>query len=1480
MRNFLFFIVSLISFSGMVIGQSNACNTGTGNEIVVNGTCSTFNMRNNTVNDPTETNCGGGLNRDKWMWFIASATTTTVSFNNPTTNRESKVFIYENTSLNCGTKTYLTCNDNPGNGADESFSFTTVVGRYYFVRIGSTNGDLDGGTLCVTSVIPPPANDNCAGAIALTAPSGSCVTTSGTTSGATSSGVALSCGSGADDDVWFTFNAPAAGSYVVQVSGAGANFDAVVEVFSGACGSLTSLGCANSNGNGGSEGLNVTVPAAGTYRVRVFHNGTGSSSTPTFNICVVTPPINDNCSGAINIPMNNCGSPLAATSLNASLSQAGCTGTADDDVWYSFVATGTGIAQLNLTSSASYDAVLQVFSGTCGSLSAISGCINVTGNGGAESTTVTGLVNGQTYYVRVYHSGTGSGSNTFTLCVTDIVPCTLGTGNVNVAALPYNSGAVTTCGQVNDVTSTNVTNYCGSSYYYDGEDVVYNFTAPTSGQVTITLTSAGTWTNLSAHEGCPTAGGPCVGSSQSSSGSKTITICVTAGVTYYVVVDSWPSPACNAYTLNISSVFGGGASATNDLPCNAVPMTLNVPASGDNACTGSASEPANPSCWSTGVRNTVWYSIVAPASGQLKIKTLATGSNPLQNTQIAIYSGACGPGMTMIACNDNAPACGTYTQYYSELSVTGLTPGVTYYIVVDGNGNSIGSFDILAIDGTLNFPAVPGQDCFPALPVCNNTMTTGNPGYQAIGGTCDHTGVNNCTSGEANSVWYEFTLATDTDVLFDIIPNDFGNPTNPITGQANPGYSGAGSETDYDWVLWKTSGTGSTTCAAILSSGGDNEQACNFSYLGVTGTTLSGNSPAAYPGFDDAYEVAPFGNTGDVYLLVIQNYSNSTSGFSIVFPPGMITPASSNDVYWSGGANTSNWNSITNWGGCAVPACGINAYILNSSTYQPILTAGTYNVNNLTINPGATLTLQNGATLNVCGNFTNNGNLVCLPGSTVNFVGTGVQNVSGSFVGADAFHHLLVTKTSGSVFLVNDITVNGNLTTANGTSILNSNGRYVRLGGNFANNNGNTTYSNTGTTGTLEFLGSTTQNYNQGASQLDLNFVVINNTGGLANGVNLQTNMFIKASTGTLTLTLGTITTGANRVDVANSAVSSVSTGNATSFVNGNLRRALLGTGSYEWPVGNVSKGYQRATTNFSSNSNPFVDARFDVWPGGLPVQGGSDCATTFSMDAMDNGYWTLVGNGSAATYNMSLYPTNVTNAASGWTIMKQQNYNLTGWLLNGTCAASTVSQINRNNMTNFSVFGIAQAPTPLPIELLYFNGEMVGEDNLLTWATVSEKNNDFFSLERSRNGVDFEVLAIVPGAGTSTSTLHYDKFDYDPYAGVTYYRLKQTDYDGQYMYSQTIALNRGLREAIVSELFPNPANNSVNFELNTPKSGLVQVQLYDNAGRLISTSNFEAHVGSNNFQLDLSELARGVYSTVIRFEHLENTQIKQLIKN
>jgi len=119
----------------------------------------------------------------------------------------------------------------------------------------------------------------------------------------------------------------------------------------------------------------------------------------------------------------------------------------------------------------------------------------------------------------------------------------------------------------------------------------------------------------------------------------------------------------------------------------------------------------------------------------------------------------------------------------------------------------------------------------------------------------------------------------------------------------------------------------------------------------------------------------------------------------------------------------------------------------------------------------------------------------------------------------------------------------------------------------------------------------------------------------------------------------------------------------------------------------------------------------------------------------------------------------------------------------------------------------------PLPIELLFFNGKSEKESIGLSWATATELNNDYFSIEKSTDGIAWMVLENIPGAGNSTMNLQYTFKDIAPEAGIQYYRLKQTDFDGTFTYSVAIAINfEGSANANSISIYPNPnASNQLN---------------------------------------------------------------------
>ncbi|MGL2967294.1 fibronectin type III domain-containing protein [Flavobacterium sp. XGLA_31] len=355
-----------------------------------------------------------------------TATTFTLNWTTPTGGTSNAITYKIQITTNAGFT-----NNIPGSPFTVADPTTTLsvsgltAGTTYYYRVLASNGcDSSYTTGSITTSI---TNDDCANAIALTVnPSVTCVTsTSGTTIGATQS--ATGCQGTADDDVWYKFTA-AATQHTITVTPSTLT-DAVFQVYNASCGGI-SFGCINSTSSTSPESISISGLTAGTtYYIRVYSYGNGNSYRGNFEICVTTPvaPVNNDCSGAIALTVNStttCITSTNGTTQYATQSQTGCSGTADDDVWYSFVATNTS-HKVTVSPITLSNAVFQVFSGSCSGLTSLQ-CTNATSGSAIEASTVTGLTVGATYYVRVYASASGSGAGTFSICVT--TPCSSGNG--------------------------------------------------------------------------------------------------------------------------------------------------------------------------------------------------------------------------------------------------------------------------------------------------------------------------------------------------------------------------------------------------------------------------------------------------------------------------------------------------------------------------------------------------------------------------------------------------------------------------------------------------------------------------------------------------------------------------------------------------------------------------------------------------------------------------------------------------------------------------------------------------------------------------------------------------------------------------------------------------------------------------------------------------------------------------------------------
>ena len=1029
-----------------------------------------------------------------------------------------------------------------------------------------------------------------------------------------------------------------------------------------------------------------------------------------------------------------------------------------------------------------------------------------------------------------------------------------GTGYVSVTSLPYSSTSRTTCGKVNDFTSSNTTT-CGSSTFLNSEEEIFEFKPASTGIVTISISNASSSNcAIMLYKGCPSTTQTCNSSScviynQNSSTSKTMCGTLTMDSIYYLIVDG--SSGCFSYDISISAP---SSSTSNDYPCGATALTLGSVVSDDNTCATGTSEPSTPTCWTAGTLNTLWYSFTAPSSGQVHF---GYQNGSLTQPQIELFSGTCSSPVSV------SGTCNAYSQVLCPgATFTGLTPNATYMIRLDGTSNAVGSFSFVVDDNSGQLTQV-SADCGGAIEMCStvyyaaaNSMGCGSKNEVPTSGSISNpsTNPNCCNQGclldeELNSRWYRLNIATSGTLAWSL--------SGTVTGF-------------FDWEMWNIT---NSSCSAI-SGNTLSPIRCNWnaSSNGFTGM----QSPVPTGGVSGNFEQPLSVTAGETYVLCVTNYSSQIAAYTLDFSNSTCTFGGSTST-WIGYSNTT-WTSASNWSGCnGVPSCTVSG-VVNSSGNQPVVSSSS-SVKDMTVNSGSTLTISAGVTLTVCGNLTINGTLSASPTSTIILNGSGTQYLGGTLSGTNKIGNLTITKSSGTVILNSDVEIAGSLTTTNSTSILSANGKYIKLAGNFSNASGSITFTNVGT-GTLEFNGTSAQTYSPGGT-LTLYNVKMNQSPASSvtlSGGNLNLS-------GNLTLTSGRILTGTNEVSVTNTASACVPTGNANSYVDGSLRRSVTSFASYDFPVGQSSsgEGWQRANIAFSGATTATnLLAKFQSYASLPSAPGFIECGNNYNLPPLNNGYWTITATPTGATgsYNTTLYNTAGTysnsSGAVAWTVIKNDG---SGWALNGTCATSTINQVVRTGMSGFSDFGTGQATLFLPIQLSSFTGIVTPGGNSLSWETESELNNDFFTLERSPDISQFMSIEVIKGAGTSSSHHSYHSLDRHPYEGMNFYRLKQTDFNGKFTYSHIVALENHAPLTTVISISPNPSHDETEIELSAPEDADLTVEINDITGNPVNVMTEEIHPGLNKIIVSLSGNPPGVYMIELSSGKTGFHSVRKLVK-
>jgi autotransporter-associated beta strand protein len=694
------------------------------------------------------------------------------------------------------------------------------------------------------------------------------------------------------------------------------------------------------------------------------------------------------------------------------------------------------------------------------------------------------------------------------------------------------------------------------------------------------------------------------------------------------------------------------------------------------------------------------------------------------------------------------------------------------------------------------------------------------------------------------------------------------------TGGANNGGNG-GSGNTYNIsgasVAYAGGGGGgvrlSGTAGTASAGGGAGGTAGN---VGSNATANTGGGGGGGGGNGTTYQSGGDGGSG----VVILRYLNSGALENV-----------SGDNYWTGTVTMLADNIITTTSGTlTVSGVVSGAYALtkngsgtltfsNANTYSggTALNAGKLNINNASAlgASAGTFTINGGTIDNTSGGTIITVNNPQLWNADFTFSGTNNLNLGAGAVSLSASRQVTTnanTLTIGGVIndntksltkagagtlafgaqavTINTLTINaGSLTSTSGT---------LNLSGDFINN-GTYTHNN----GRVSFVGATSTSVTgtaNGTSTHNFYDVTINKSGAASITVPVGITNQINNS---MTLTNGIVNQNGTLHFLNGSSVSGA---NNTSYVNGQVVKS--GTQAFTFPVG-AGNFYRPISISAPAVATDNFTAQYFLTDPSPSYTHTSKDVTISRIGRCE--YWILNRTGGSSNVNVTLSwnstSCGVTNLADLLVVRWDAGTNT--WKNHGnggtTGNTTTGTVISGSLVTSFSPFtlGSSTGNNPLPIELLDFTANLNDKKVNLNWTTATEINNDYFTVEKAKDATNFEFVAKVPTAGNSNTLKKYATQDEKPYQGLSYYRLKQVDFDGTFNYSKIVAIDFLIDDYGVS-IYPNPTSNLITIDfLEHVLTPATRVSLSNVYGQQLELNQI---ISKNQIKVDLSQLPSGIY--------------------
>ncbi|WP_421890095.1 T9SS type A sorting domain-containing protein [Marinoscillum sp.] len=356
--------------------------------------------------------------------------------------------------------------------------------------------------------------------------------------------------------------------------------------------------------------------------------------------------------------------------------------------------------------------------------------------------------------------------------------------------------------------------------------------------------------------------------------------------------------------------------------------------------------------------------------------------------------------------------------------------------------------------------------------------------------------------------------------------------------------------------------------------------------------------------------------------------------------------------------------------------------------------------------------------------------------------------------------------------------------------------------------------------------------------------------------------------TGDLILTNGPLDLNGNTLSITNTESTAVSRTNGyvlsenTSFNSVIAWTISNNVAAYSFPFGNAAGDYIPFVFDLNSGDAGVVSlATYPTSPDNLPLPPGvdhvnTDGGTDNSANTVDRFYLINLAGQTSPNADITF------NASAGEVgtisdlLAQRWNGNWESPKAGQTAGATSVTV---PGVTEFSPWAISGNSVPLPVELISFKGQQLGSNAHLEWETATERDNDYFEVNKSSDGITFYPIARVQGAGHASTLQHYSHVDQSPTPGVSYYQLRQVDYDGAFSLSKVISVQM-IDPDWDMTVYPNPASEFIHLVSSTGYSNEISLVLYDQQGRVQMERTLSEVSANQVFNMDIQALTSGLY--------------------